>query len=242
MRAEKVMTQPVVSVGPDTPVLEAIRIMLQKKISGLPVVEQGGRLVGMITEGDLLRRVETGTYRRRPRWIEFLIGPGRLAEEYVHAAGRKVAEVMTSEVHAAEEGTPLDEIVDLMERYRIKRVPIVRDGALVGIVTRANLLRAVIHSALQEIPTSPTDATIRERLRYELSKQPWAPVNGIDVEVRNGVVTLSGVISDDRQRSAFCVAAENIPGVKRVEDRLAWIIPGTALLAEPPLAIEAAPH
>src|SRR5690349_1158887 len=126
MKAENVMTQPVVSVAPETPVLEAIRIMLQKKISGLPVVDGAGRLVGMVTEGDLLRRVETGTYRRRPRWIEFLIGPGRLAEEYVHAAGRKVEEVMTSEVHAVDERTALDEIVDLMERYRIKRVPIVR--------------------------------------------------------------------------------------------------------------------
>src|SRR5262245_62918351 len=117
MKAKDVMTQPVASVAVNAPILDAIRLMLQKNISGLPVVDAAGHLVGIVTEGDLLRRVETGTQRRRPRWIEFLLGPGRLADEYVQAAGRKVDEVMSTEVHTVTEDEPLEVAVSLMERY-----------------------------------------------------------------------------------------------------------------------------
>src|SRR5262245_60279802 len=242
MKALDIMTQPVTSVASDTSVLEAVRIMLQKKISGLPVVDAAGALVGMVSEGDLLRRVETGTQRRRPRWIEFLLGPGRLAEEYVRAGGRTVNDVMTSDVHTATEETPLEEIVRLMERHGIKRVPVLRGRHLVGIVTRANVIRALVTAAVNAPTVSTHDAAIRDRLIAALKAQPWAPVCNIHIGVCAGVVTLSGVISDERQRPALCVAAGNIPGVKKVEDRLAWIIPGTGLAGEPPLVIEATQH
>lgn len=237
MNANDIMTQPVISVAADTPVLEAIRVMLQNKISGLPVVDAAGRLVGIISEGDFLRRTETETQRRRPRWIEFLLGPGRLAEEYVHASGRKVDEIMTADVRTVQENAPLDEVVRLMERYRVKRVPVVRGDQLVGIITRANLMRALVSAATRQRPIAGDDAGIRERLIAELAKQPWAPVDALDIQVRDGVVALSGVLTDDRQRAALCVAAENIPGVKGVEDRLAWIIPGTGVVGEPPVVI-----
>jgi CBS domain-containing protein len=211
--------------------------MLQYKISGLPVVDAAGTLVGMVTEGDFLRRVETDTQRRRPRWIEFLLGPGRLASEYVHSSGRKVEEVMTSEVQAVQETTPLEDVVGLMERRRIKRVPVQRGQELVGIVTRANLMRALMGSMKAEQPLPADDAAIRERLRAELEKQPWAPAATIDIDVNDGVVTLSGTILDDRERQALCVAAENTPGVRKVEDRLAWLVPGTGMVGEPPLII-----
>jgi CBS domain-containing protein len=242
MKAKDVMTQPVISVASDTSVLEAVRVMLQNKISGLPVVDSKGGLVGMVTEGDFLRRAETGTQRRRPRWIEFFVGPGRLAEEYVHASGRKVDEVMTTEVHTVAADASLDDAVQLMERYGIKRVPVMRGREMVGIVTRANLMRALIRAAVGAQPAATTDAAIRERLVTELKKQPWAPVAGIDIVVRDGVVTLSGVITDERQRPALCVAAENIAGVKKVEDRLAWIVPGTGIVGEPPVIIGPTQH
>src|SRR5262249_52219172 len=143
MRAADVMTVQPVSISPDASILEAIRVMLQRRFSGLPVVDASGALVGIVTEGDLLRRTETGTQRKRPRWIEFLIGPGRLATEYVHASGRKVREVMSQDVQAVTGDTPLEEIVRLMERHQIKRMPVVDSGKLVGIVTRADRLHAV---------------------------------------------------------------------------------------------------
>jgi CBS domain-containing protein len=225
MKAKDVMTVDVLTVTEDTSVLEAIRLMLQRRISGLPVVNASDAVVGMVTEGDLLRRVELGTERRRARWIEFLTGPGRQADEYTRAHGRKVGDVMTREVHTVPEDATLTDALDIMERYRVRRVPVMRDRKMIGIVTRSNLLRAIAGLARATTPVSADDATIRENLLAELKKQRWAPTASIDVEVSNGVVIFSGAILDDRQRDALRVAAENIPGVKRIEDRLAWIEP-----------------
>jgi CBS domain-containing protein len=235
MKAADVMTHKVVSVNPDTPVTEAVRLMLQDDISGLPVVDASGRLVGIVTEGDFLRRTETGTERQRPRWLGFLLGPTRLAQEYVHTHGRKVAEVMTSDVVSVTGLTPLDEIVRLMERRRIKRVPVIREGKLVGIVSRANLLRAMVSLAGEVAPEAAGDSAIRNHLLGELSKQPWVPQASTDIIVRNGIVHLWGIIFNDEQRQALIVAAENVPGVKGVEDHIIWVEPTSGLVIEPPM-------
>jgi CBS domain-containing protein len=234
MKARGVMTPDVVSVDPDASVADAARLMLQRRISGLPVVDHAGELVGVITEGDFLRRVETGTQRRRSRWIEILLGPGQLAGEYVQTSGRKVHQVMTTDVQTATEDATLEEIVRIMERRRIKRVPILRGKKLVGIVTRANLLQALAQIAHEVSPSPPEDAVIRERLLAELKQQKWAPVGTIDVAVRNGVVTLSGVLLDERQREALQVAAQNISGVMKVEDHMIWMDPASGMFMDPP--------
>jgi CBS-domain-containing membrane protein len=186
----------------------------------------------MVTEGDFLRRGELGTQRQRSRWLEFLLGPGRLADEYVQSSGRQVSQVMTPDPKTITPQTPLEEVVRLMEHHRIKRLPVVHDGKVVGIVSRANLLRALASVAREVKPEASDDATIREQIVAECAKQPWAP--RINVVVCDGVVSLSGVITDDRARQAFIVAAENVPGVKAVQDRLAWIEPtsGMVLLSE----------
>jgi CBS-domain-containing membrane protein len=233
MQAKDVMTHPVISVSTRGSILEAVRLMLQHKISGLPAFDGSGNLAGIVTEGDFLRRAETDTLRRRPRWIEFFVGPGKLAEEYVHASARKVSEVMTTEVHAVSEDTPLDEVVTIMEQHRIRRVPVMRGKKVVGIVTRANLLRALMNAAQQRQSMSTDDATIRSQLLSHLAYQKWAPTEAIDVAVVNGTVTLSGFITDERQRRALCIAAENIPGVKKVEDQLAWLVPGAGVMGVP---------
>jgi CBS domain-containing protein len=232
MKASDVMTREVVSVEPDSSILHAVRLMLQKRISGLPVIDGAGNLVGIVTEGDFLRRTETGTQRRRPRWIEFLIGPGKLADEYVHTSGRKVQEVMTPNVHTVSEDIPLEEVAHLMERHRIKRLPVMRGKTVVGIITRANLMRALVNVSHEVKPLSAGDTAIRERLLSELNKQPWAPVAMIDVFVRDGVVTLSGAVTDERERRALRVAAENIPGVKKVVDQLVWVEPVSGMVVE----------
>ncbi len=225
MKALEIMTANPVTVAPDTPVLSAIRLMLQRKFSGLPVIDENGRLAGIVTEGDLLRRVETGTQRRRSRLIEFFLGPGRLAEEFAHSHGRKVGEVMTGAVHTVDEDAPLQEIVKMMEQHRIKRLPVLRQGKLVGIVSRSNLLRALASIAGETPPTSADDSKIRAELMAELRRQPWTPANLIDVVVRNGVVHLWGTIFDERQRKGIRVAAENTLGVKSVADHLVWVEP-----------------
>jgi CBS domain-containing protein len=228
MRAAELMTTSIVSVSPNASILEAGRLMLQHKISGLPVVDAAGNLVGIVTEGDFLRRVEIGTERRRPRWLEFVIGPGRLAEEYVQSHGRKVEEVMTHDLLTIIEDTPLPEIVQLMERHRIKRVPVMRGKELVGIVSRANLVRALASLAREVEPTSAEDWAIRDQILDVLSKEAWAPIAAIDVTVREGIVDLWGMIRDERERKALLVAIENVPGVKAVHDHLAWVVPTSA--------------
>jgi CBS domain-containing protein len=225
MKARDVMTKPVIAIGADASVMEAARLMLENRISGLPVVDAAGKLVGMVTEGDFLRRIETGTERRHSRFAEFFIGPGQLADEYVHTSGRTVNEVMTPKVHAVAEDAPLEDVVRLMECHGIKRVPVLRGKELAGIVTRANLVSALLRTAKLAHAHSSRDSGIREDLLSELKKQPWAPVGTIDVAVLDGVVTLSGVLTDERQRRALCVAANNIPGVRKVVDHIVWLEP-----------------
>jgi CBS domain-containing protein len=186
MKAKDVMTRNVISIAPDAAVFEALRLMLQHKISGLPVVDRAGGVVGIVTEGDFLRRAETGTERKRPRWLELIVGPGRLAEDYVRSHARRVDEVMTCNVETVTEDAQLGDIVALMERHRIKRVPVVRDGQVVGIVSRANLLRALA-SVAAEIPPGPhSDEAIHEGVLAELDRQSWGPRNSIDVSFETG--------------------------------------------------------
>jgi CBS domain-containing protein len=229
MKAKDVMTRNVISIAPDASVFEALRLMLQHKISGLPVVDRAGSVVGIVTEGDFLRRAETGTERKRPRWLELIVGPGRLAGDYVRSHARRVDEVMTDSVETVTEDAQLGDIVALMERHRIKRVPVVRDGQVVGIVSRANLLRALA-SVAAEIPPGPqSDEAIHEGVLSELDRQSWGPRNSIDVIVRNGVVELWGTVIDARLRDAARVAAETVPGVKAVKSHIVWVEPVSAM-------------
>ena len=154
MNVKDVMTPHVLAVTPDESIFVAARLMLQKKISGLPVVDGLGNLVGIVSEGDFLRRAETGTKRQRPKWMEFFLGPGRLADEYVQISGRKVRDVMTEDVRTVTPDAPLEDVVRLMERHHIKRVPVVDGGKIVGIVTRANLLRAMASFVGEIAPSS----------------------------------------------------------------------------------------
>ncbi len=233
MKAEEVMTREVISIDPDATVLQAARLMLQHHISGLPVIDKDGNLVGVLSEGDFLRRRETKTERRRSRWLEFLMGPGRVAAEYSHSHGSKVSEVMTPDVQTVDEVTPLEDIVELMERRRIKRVPVVCGGQVIGIITRSNLMHAMVSLARVAQPADKGDAAIREHLLAEIQKEQWAPAATTNVVVHDGVVELWGVIVDERQREALKVAAENVPGVKAVKDHLVWIEPTTGLTIEP---------
>jgi CBS domain-containing protein len=233
MKAKDVMTSPIISVEPDASMWDAVRIMLQRRISGLPVIDKGGHLVGMVSEGDFLRRAETGTQRRRPHWLEFLLGPGRLADEYTRSHGRKIQDIMTPDPVTVTGDTSLEEVVRTMEKRRIKRLPVVHDNAVVGIVTRANLVHALAGVARELMPTTTSDEAIRKRLLTELAKEAWAPVALIDVIVRDGVVELWGTITEERQRAALIAAAENVRGVKAVHDHLGWVDVVSGVLYQP---------
>lgn len=234
MHAADIMTSPVITVGPETKIAEAARLMLQHGISGLPVVDGEGALVGIVTEGDLVRRSEIGTDRHRARWVELLIGPGRLARDYVDAHARTVGEIMTAEVAVVPPGAKLPEVVKLMEKRHVKRVPLVENGAIIGIVSRADLMRALVHTltrtAAADAAVITNDAEIREHILAEISKQPWGPRYSVDVTVENGTVELNGSVTDDRERVALQVVAQNTPGVKHVRDRLVWVDPMSGIV------------
>jgi len=239
MRAHQIMTKDVISVAPHATVLDAANIMLRCRVSGLPVVDSDGALLGMVTEGDFLRRSEIGTGRKRSGWLELLLGPGRVSNDFVREHGRRVEDVMTRDPVTVEEQTPLDEIVRLMEKHHVKRLPVKRGSALVGIVTRANLLQAVAAMA-REIP-DPTadDDHIRERIARAVEATDWRPI-GFQVTVLNGVVHLHGLIIDEKSRRAAVVAAENTAGVKEVHDHICLVDTYSGFYMKSPEDIKAA--
>src|SRR6185503_15581340 len=175
MKVGDVMTRGVLSVKPGDTFAQAVHVMMKVGVSGLPVLDAGGKLAGIVTEGDFLRRAETGTERRRPRWLEFLVGPGRLAAEYAHTHARKVSEVMTRDVASVREDTPLDEAVRVMERRRVKRLPVLKGTRVAGILARADLLRVLERIAPKAAPAKSSDRAIRDGLLAEIEKQPWNP-------------------------------------------------------------------
>ena len=233
MRAADVMSRRCITIRPGSSVEAAARLMLRHHISGLPVVDAGGAVVGVVTEGDMLRRAEIGTERQRARWLEFLVSPGRQAQDYVQAHARKIGEIMTREVVSIGPDDPLSEVVALMERYRVKRLPVIDRGKLVGVVSRADLLDALVNVAADSSPAAASDRNLRKRILAEIDKQVWAPRASIDVSVQGGVVELHGAITDEREREALRVAAENVPGVNAVHDHLAWVEPISGMVVDP---------
>jgi len=222
MQAMDVMTRDVVTIQGDRPVVEVARLLLDRRISAVPVVDPTGRLLGIVSEGDLLRRVETDTERRRSGWHALMASNWHLAAEYVKSHARRAADIMTRDVVTVSERTPLGDITDIFEDRKIKRVPVTRDGQVVGIVSRADLLRALVMATDAESAAPGDDRTIQAALIAELRRQKWARSTGVCIEVKDGVVRLSGTVPPtEAERTALRIAAEQIAGVRTVEDALA---------------------
>jgi CBS domain-containing protein len=221
MQASDVMTTNVVTVRPETRVDEIARLLLERRISGVPVIDADGRLVGIVTESDLMRRPELGTERHRGWWLRMFQDPRARAAEYVRAHGSRAEEVMTRDVITVTEEIPVGEIARLLEEHRIKRVPVVRGGQVIGIVSRANLLQGL---AARPAPTVPEgakdDRSIRADVLRVLHDEGLTARSPLNVIVTNGVVELWGVVESEEERRALKVAVENVPGVLAVRDNL----------------------
>jgi CBS domain-containing protein len=217
MRARDVMVRAVATTTPETTVEKVAGLMINLRISGVPVLDRNGQLVGIVTEGDLLRRAETGTERQRSRWSEWFSANSRLAAEYIKSHARRVEDVMTREVVTVGELADLGEIAELMETRHIKRIPVVHDGKIVGIVSRADLLQ-VLASGGATTADENSDGLIRERLLAELRTQKWASPAEANVVVSDGVVHFWGTVGSEEERTALRVVGENIPGVRGIED------------------------
>ncbi|MDG4884502.1 CBS domain-containing protein [Mesorhizobium sp. WSM4884] len=220
MKASDIMTIGAITVRPDSTVAHAARLMAERAISGLPVVTAHGKLVGMITEHDLLHRKELGTADRRSRWLDLWLNADKLAKQYAREHGRKVEDVMSRDVVSVDPDTSISEIVELMETRRIKRVPVVRDEQVIGMVSRANLLSTLARLTGEPPQSVLNDLVIRKNIADEIARQPWAPSATVDILVRDGVVTLNGTVKADHVKDAVRVVAENAVGTVRVWDNI----------------------
>jgi CBS domain-containing protein len=229
MRASDLMTTDLVCIRPTQTIKEAADLMLEHRISALPVIDENGKLIGLLSEGDLIRRYELGTERRRSRFSRFFTDVVVLAEEFVRTHARQVGDLMTTDLTTATPDTSLADIADLMEERRIRRVPILDHGKLVGIIARRDLVRALVGDAPQLLAAGMADRMIHDAICADIRRQPWANLSDMGIRVTNGVVRFGGIVSTDAQHKALVLLAQNIPGVKAVEDEIAVMPPAASL-------------
>lgn len=220
MLARDVMTPAPITAAASLPVAQCARILLEKRISALPVVDAENHVIGIVSEGDLMRRHEAGTERHHSWWLEMVSDPAALARDYVKSTGRKVSDVMTRQVVSVTEDTPLSAIAEILEKRGIKRVPVVRDGKLAGIVSRADLVRAMLIGRPEPKLDIANDAEIRDQFLARLDKQPWGPRSYVNVIVRDGHVELWGFTGSTEEARAIGLLAEQVPGVRGVANNL----------------------
>jgi CBS domain-containing protein len=229
-----VMTRNCISIAPEATVEEAVHLMLSRRISGLFVVDKTGELAGVVTEGDLLRREELGTQRHRPWWLRLLASPARQAADFTRANARHVRDIMTENVLSIPQDAPLEDVVETMEKNRIKRLPVTADGKVVGVVSRSDLLRALIGRVRNVEPLATDDRSIRTSIMDALEAQPWAPMTTLNVTVAGGIVDVWGTITNEQERRGIRVIAENTQGVTAVNDHMVYIEPYTGTVIESP--------
>jgi CBS domain-containing protein len=220
MRAIDVMVRDVVTVRPDTDVADAVKLLAEHDVSALPVVDGEGNLLGILSEADLIHRAEIGTEKHRPWWLEAVTGASTLAEEFAKSHGKKVGEIMTSAAISVSEDTPLSEIAALFEQKRIKRVPVIKDGKLIGIVSRSNLIQALATVVGRMDQHDETDRQIRLDLLSRLQEQKWTDFGSRNITVSARVVHLWGLVGSEAERKALLALAEDVPGVSRVSDEM----------------------
>ena len=219
MKAADVMATNVVTVRLDTPVATIAEVLLANRISAVPVVNDKDTLVGIVSEGDLIHRVEAGTERHRSWWLELLTGKEMLAHEFIKSHARKAADVMTRAVVSVQPDTPLGDIASLLEKHRIKRVPVLSNGKIAGIVSRANLIQALVSDA-KASNASVDDLTLHSNILEQLRSKPWVDPSTIKIIVNNGTVELWGIVDSETEKNAIGVAVEVTPGVRQVANKL----------------------
>jgi CBS domain-containing protein len=221
MLARDIMTTDVVTFAPDTSVLEAARQLVERRISGAPVVDGANRVIGMVSEGDLIRRAELGTEKAWSGWREFLMAKRTLAHEFIRSHATRVGDIMTAPVWTVSEDATLAELAELFEKKNIRRAPVVREGKLVGIASRADMVRALLTCWSAAHPATPVDdAAIRQSILDHAASERWSDTAMLNVEVHDGTVELYGVADSEDVARALQVLAESLPGVRGVHSHL----------------------
>jgi len=220
MKAADVMVRNVITIGPNATIGEVADLLVTHRVSALPVVDANDKVIGVVSEGDLLRRAEAGTDLRRSHWLEWMMPGQTLAAEFVKSHSRKVADVMTRKVISVASDAPLNEVATTLERNGIKRVPVIDNGKLVGIVSRSNLVQALATLYKRAAPATLDDAQLRANVVAQLESQSWTHPSLLNVIVHDGTVELWGIVDSAAEKNAVRVAAEVTPGVKSVTDNL----------------------
>jgi len=229
MLAKDIMHREVISIAHDAPVQQAVALMVERRVSGLVVVDDAGEMVGMLTEGDLLRRAEIGTEPHYSKLLTFLRGPSREARDYLRTHARLVLDLMHTPVIAVNVDTGLEEVVAAMEKYKVRRLPVLAAGVPVGMISRADLLRALLPMLTRiEPPPACTDSELANSVVAALRAQSWAPP-GVTVAAADGVITLSGVVTNPDEERAVTVLVQNVAGVKDVRNELAYVDVNTGI-------------
>jgi CBS-domain-containing membrane protein len=235
MRVKDVMTKKVISVSPKASVADALDIMTRSRLSGLPVIDETGSLVGIVSEADFLRRSELGTAKPSAHWLECIFLPGKAADVYARAHAKHVDQIMSTNVATIEENASLGEAVALMEQRRVKRLPVVAEDKVVGMVARADFVHALALFVRQPYEEGLVgDAEVKRRIEAEMQAQLWAPIASVEIAVRNGVVDLYGVLTDERERNALHALVENVEGVRELHDHIAWAEPFSGVVSPSP--------
>ena len=226
MLVKDAMTSPVISVSSHAALSEAVNLLVTHRLSGLPVLDESGKLCGLISEGDLLRRIELGTAHRADNWWSKLFSSYSTVEAYRMTNGRKVSDVMSNLPITIDENATLADAARVMEKHGIKRTPVVRDGKLVGMLTRADFVK-VLHrlAASAQQGSAVSDRDIEDKIRAEIDAQPWSANCALTIAAENGHVTLTGMVPSGGHGEAIRIAAENVPGVLAVEQELEIVPP-----------------
>ena len=228
MQAKDIMTRDVTTVSPSATVREVAKLMASKRLSGLPVVSSDGRPVGMLTASDLLHRVETGTEKRSSWFTSFFSNPDDMARQYAKAHGLKAHEVMSRHVVSVRDDADLSEVADVLDRNKLKRVPVVRDGTLVGIISRSDLVRVLSEASVGQPIAKSNDAALQNAIWQEIRKQKWLDSGYVNITVKDGVVEAWGMVASAEQRNALLVLVEEAAGAAKIEDHLKVGTPNTA--------------
>ena len=222
MRVTDLMTRNCISALPSTTLADAARIMLENQVTGLPVLDTDGKLVGIVSEGDLLRRAELGTDGKPMNSLKAFLHPSSVADDYLATHAFHVVVVMTHNPASVTPATELNEVAELMLSKHIKRLPVLDEGKLVGVISRTDLLRALVRKLI-ETAADAADEEIRNYIKSELDRASWAQHSRIGIHVKEKVVDLEGPVFSTEERRAVLVIAENTPGVKEVQDHLRYV-------------------
>jgi CBS domain-containing protein len=220
MKAHEVMTRDVVTVDPETTVGEIAAILVRDRISAVPVVSRDGQLLGIVSQTDLAHRSETGTEKRRKWWLEVFADPDAKAREYIKSHGLRAQDVMTRHIVSVSEGATLAEMADVLDAHRIRQVPVLSDGRLAGMISRADLVRKLAEVKVAAPATRPDNGALQKAIWHEIRSQPWLKTAFVNLAVKDGVVELWAAVDSEEQRRALKILVEGVDGVQKVEDHV----------------------